>query len=206
MNQANGQASWSLVHCIMVLLVTVSISISSKLAAQSTRQNNKTNPSDRTFEDKSRHFRITIPSGWSVTPVSYSVMHYRDVFLCINSRGNKALRIANKRTDNMETYNPDTVAEQLEPGTVYIDFAFFEGPGGRRNFKGKPDTVGPKSRPFPKKLDPAKVAGGKLSMIELSFINAERRWHVYAYLREPVKDELRAKAMDVLRSFRFVKE
>jgi hypothetical protein len=165
------------------------------------RVKDKTKQSGHTYEDKTRGFKVTIPSGWSATPASFSVQHYRDVFLCINNQGNKALRVVHKREGNTETYGPAAAAEQLKPGTVYIDFAYFEGPGGTRNTKGIADTVG--KMPFSEKLKPSKFADEKISRLEYSFIKHERRWHVYAYFREPVKDDVRTKAMELLRSFEF---
>lgn len=161
-----------------------------------------TDQSGQVYEDKARGFTMTLPNGWSATPTFFSMMHYRDVFLCINSQGKQALRVTHKRKGNTETYNPETVAEQLEPGAVYIDVAYFEGPGGKRSVRGKPDTVG--SRPFQEKVEPTRLADGKLSRIEESFIKDERRWHVYAYFREPVKRDVRVKAEQLLRSFQFV--
>ena len=128
------------------------------------------------------------------------MQHYRDVFLCINSKGNKALRVV----DGRSTYIAENAAAQLAPGTVYIDIAIFDGPGGGRHLKGKPDTVGKDLRPLLKRFAPKKVAGGKISWRVLSFIKNEHNWHVYAYFREPVKPELRAKAAELLRSFRFI--
>ena len=67
-------------------------------------------------------------------------MHYRDVFLCINSKGDRDLRVTDKRHRSGSSYNPDAVAEQLKPGTIYMDFAYFEGPGGLRGQR--EDSVG----------------------------------------------------------------
>ena len=155
------------------------------------------------YEDKARGFRLTIPKGWSATPASYAVQHYRDVFLCINSRGNKALRVVDQRSGDTVEYSPRTVAAQLTPGTVYLDLAYFEGPGGRRNVKGKPDTVDADLSPLLKQSPWKKVAGGKFSKAVLSFIKGERAWHFYAYIREPAAPSARAQAESVLRSFRF---
>jgi hypothetical protein len=156
------------------------------------------------YEDKARKFRITIPKGWSATPASYAVQHYRDVFLCINSKGNKSLRVTNERKGNTERYNAETVAAQLSPGTVYIDFAIFDGPGGSRNFKGKPDTVKNDLLPLLKSYKPVKAAGGKLSVAALSFLKGGHNWDIYVVFREPVKPALRAKAESLLRSFRLI--
>ena len=39
--------------------------------------------------------------------------------------------------------------------------------------------------------------------MELSFVKNQRRWHMYVYLRQPVKADQENEALDVLRSFRF---
>ena len=69
--------------------------------------------------------------------------------------------------------------------------------------KGKPDTVGNNLQSLLKKNAARKVVGGKLSQTVLSFVKNEHNWHVYAFYREPVKPDVRAKAEELLRSFRF---
>lgn len=157
----------------------------------------------RIYEDKARGFRIDIPRGWSATPAAYSVQHYRDVFLCINSNGDKALRVTNTRRGNTSTYGPAGVAAQLKPGTAYIDFAIFDGPGGGANFAGKPDSVAGDLEPLLKTFKPTPAAGGKLSLATLSFVKGGHRWHACVYFREPVQPEVKKQALALLRSFRF---
>ncbi len=154
------------------------------------------------YVDAARGFRLDIPDGWSATPAAYPVMHYRDVFLCVNSAGNKGLRVVEKQEGNTSTYNAETVAEQLEAGTVYLDFAYFEGPG-QTGLPGVPDSVGSDLANMLKDIKPALAAGGKLSTLDLSFVKGERRWSVFIYFREPVPEAVRARAWDVLRSFQF---
>lgn len=152
------------------------------------------------YTDRSRGFRLTLPKDWSVAPASYSVVHYRDVFLCINSKGNNALRVGQ---DMRLGYDDEAVAKQLSPGTAYIDVAIFDGPGGGRNYRGAPDTVGSDLKPLLKSFKPVKAAGGKLSIGALTFVKREHQWSIYVYLREPVKEEVRRMAWKVLRSFEF---
>jgi internalin A len=165
---------------------------------------NKSENDGRIYEDKTRRFRLTIPSGWSATPASYSVMHYRDVFLCINNRGDKALRVIDKRDDSGKPYWWDWVAEQLEPGSVYLDFAVWDGPIHSIAPEFGSHTVGTKSRPFSGEFHHNTFADGKLTVIEISFIKDKQEWNLYAYMRNPVEDSERAKAEEMLRSFQFL--
>lgn len=99
---------------------TFEVSLPARAAKAPKHVKSEKKPTDagQVYEDKARRFRITIPKGWSATPASYAVQHYRDVFLCINSNGNKALRVTNERKGDTERYNPETVAAQLAPETA----------------------------------------------------------------------------------------
>jgi RNA polymerase sigma factor (sigma-70 family) len=168
----------------------------------------KGTPGTLRYTDAARGFRLTVPADWAVVTASYPA-HYRTAFLCLNSRGDRALRV--QGNEPIPLHGPtrapgrpgveQDAARRLEPGTVYIDLGHIEfgpHPGGLL------DSVGPDLRDLVRVLKPTKTQDGKLSEADLAFAKRQKHWHVHAYFREPVEDDVRAQALEVLRSIEFV--
>ena len=159
----------------------------------------KGTPDTLRYTDAARGFRLTVPAEWAVVPTSHIVGHYHTAFLCINNRGNRALRVQDFAGRGAPT-DARGSALRLEPGTVYIDLAYFEYPERPAKIT---DSVGSDLAPLLKEPKQNRIEDGKLSTMNLSFAKHQRRWGVHVYFREPVEDDVRAKALEVLRSVEF---
>ncbi len=156
---------------------------------------------DAARADPLRPFTVDVPGGWFAEAADYSVMHYRDVFAIVNNRS-PDLRITDKALPNGVANGLDTVAEQLEPGTVYIDFAFFEGPDRSARYRpGREDSFDRELAAFLK--NPEAHSTSALDEYRLSFIKWGSQWDVRIYCRKPYTRQDRDLAFDVLRSIRF---
>jgi len=155
-----------------------------------------------TYTDSLGAFSVDIPQGWRVESVNYSVSHYRCVFLCINSSG-EAVRVEDETVGNVTTNSPESMARQLKPGVVYLDFATFEGPGRSRMFgPGREDSFQPSLKAFLSNKEPA-FTSREIDVFRLSFFQCGSRWDVMVACRKPYKaDELR-RAFEILKSLRF---
>lgn len=147
--------------------------------------------------------RLAIPDSWAAVGVQYSVMHYRDVFLCMNSAGDRELRVTGKRHRSGGSYNSETVAQQLKPGTVYIDVAHFDIGEGPHYGAGRTDSVASDLSTVLKEVRTFRSDDGSLTGQNIPFIKWGRRWSIYVYFREPVTDVVRKQASEVLQSIRF---
>lgn len=157
---------------------------------------------DAARADPSRPFTVDLPRGWFAKAANYSVMHYRDVFAVVNNRS-PALRVTDKTLPNGRTHSTDTVADQLEPGTCYIDFATFEGPGRSARYRpGREDSFDRALAAFLKNRKPERSTS-LLDEYVLRFIKWGSQWDVRVYCRKPYTRQERDLALDVLRSIRF---
>jgi hypothetical protein len=152
--------------------------------------------------DPRRPFEVDIPREWFAAAANFWVMHYRDVFAVVNNRSSK-LRVTDKRVPNGWVNNLESVAEQLEPGTVYVDFACFEGPGGSACYgPGREDSF---SREIALFLDDRKPENSTsdLDAYVLEFYKWGSRWDVRVYCRKPYSNTDRDRAFKMLRGLRF---
>ncbi len=157
---------------------------------------------DAARADPFRPFTVDLPRGWFANAANYSVMHYRDVFAIVNNRS-RALRVTDKALPNGWEHSMDAVAEQLEPGTCYIDFAFFEGPARSARYRpGREDSFDQALTAFLKNRKPERSTS-LLDEYVLNFIKWGSQWDVRVYCRKPYTRQERDLAFDVLRSFRF---
>ena len=159
---------------------------------------------DGEYRSPNEGFILRLPSGWSAKEVEYSVMHYRDVFLCVNSEDPSDLRITNERHENGESYSLGTVKRQLPAGATYMDFAYFEGPAGvPRYSEDRADTVGRDLHALLDKSTFRNTKDGTLSYLKLAFVKWGQAWSIFAYVREPATADSKEQLMAILRTFRF---
>jgi hypothetical protein len=164
----------------------------------------------RQYECFSHSLRLQLPLGWVAFEADYSVMHYRDVFLCINSVGSDSLHVeGGQRADRLSrmfgSYNAEVVADQLPVGAVYIDFAFAEGPASGPHFSG------PRSDTFESAVDPLACEHSwqawqtqRLTTHQFEFSKWGHSWSIFMYFREPVSPSNKQAAFDVIKSITFV--
>jgi hypothetical protein len=160
-------------------------------------------PADLRYTDVDRGMRLRVPEEWAVVPAAYSVMHYRDVFLCINSQGDRTLRMTGGFEEPVAAVDPEAIARLLAPGAVYLDLAFGGGPWARQSAEAA-DTVNADLQPLLKDVEVTSLLEGKLSEMHLGFVKNEQSWSIAVYMREPVDEALRQQALDVLASIQFL--
>jgi hypothetical protein len=130
-------------------------------------------------------------------------MHYRDVIAVVNNRS-KQLRVTDKRVANGWINTMESVAEQLEPGTIYIDFAHFEGPGGFARYgPGREDSFTRELASFLKQPTPMH-SNAELDAYALTFCKWGSRWDVQVYCRKPYSKKDREHAFQMLSGMRFL--
>ena len=151
-------------------------------------------------------FSFELPDGWIAIDTVYSVMHYRNVFLCINNIADEKLAITNKSEGRRTSYNPSVVSKQLHPGTVYIDFAFFEGPGiYAPQFCGKRADTFEENRNslFHRDIHDAWKTD-HLTTHFFDFFKWGHNWSVFVYFREPVSEVDKLAAFNLIKNLSFM--
>ena len=171
-------------------------------------------PPKRRFEFPSLSLRLELPDGWSAFEVDFSVVHYRDVFLCINSIGADSLRVEGSLRElplrpplprSLGPYNAEVVADQLPPGCVYIDIGFFEGPASGPHFSGaRRDDYESSASSFSASGSRVMWKTERLTSYELSFLKWGHSWSVFVHFREPVSTLDRQAAFDLLKNLTFI--
>ncbi len=158
---------------------------------------------DAARADPSRPFKVELPRGWFGSAARFSVMHYRDVFAVVSNRS-PDLRVMDRHQPDGCSYTLAGIAEQLEPGTIYIDFAFFEGPGGSARYRpGREDSFDRELAKFLKQPE-RENSSDLLDQYVLDFIKWGSHWDVRVYCRKPYSEHDRSLAFQVLRSIRFL--
>jgi hypothetical protein len=158
---------------------------------------------DAARADPTRPFEVDVPRGWFASAANYSVMHYRDVIAVVNNRS-RELRVTDKRVANGWVNDLDSVAEQLEPGTIYVDLAHFEGPGGSARYgPGREESFAQERASFLKEPTP-KHSNAELDGYALTFFKWGSRWDVQVYCRKPYSNRDRDRAFQMLRGMRFL--
>ncbi len=158
-------------------------------------------PSQARMADPLRPFTVDVPRGWFAKAANFSVMHYRDVFAVVNNLSD-SVRVTDKKIPNGWTNSLETVAEQLPPGTVYVDFAHFEGPGRSAAYgPGREDSFEKELASFLR--NPSTKSTPALDTYELDFMKWGSHWDVRVYCRKPYNVEDREHAFKMLASLRF---
>ena len=164
------------------------------------------NYADTLYKSPKYSFSFELPDGWIAIDTVYSVMHYRNVFLCINNIADEKLAIANKSEERRTSYNPSVVSEQLQPGTVYIDFAFSEGPGiYAPQFCGKRADSFEESRNSLFHRDiPDVWNSDRLTTHYFDFFKWGHNWSVFVYFREPVSEVNKLATFNLIKNLNFL--
>jgi len=77
-----------------------------------------------------RHFHFQYPATWKINTDVVPVMHYRDVFVSLNSAHRHTVGDLQVSTNTWE-YGAPTTIEQLPAGTIYMDIGYWDGPWPR---------------------------------------------------------------------------
>jgi hypothetical protein len=156
-----------------------------------------------TLVDAQRHFRLTYPPGWKANRETVNVAHYTSVFAAVNSAGKEGLTVHEIETEPRTwLLNEAVIAQQVSPGTAYIDVAWQDGPGGMPQFG--PEIREMEAADLSRPLKESKEErSGELITRRIGFWKWGRRWQVVAYMHAPVSPALRSDVKEVLASFRF---
>lgn len=157
-----------------------------------------------TYTDPKRHFQFQYPAGWNINSEATPVIHYRLVFAAVNSAGLEHFVVKEVATSpNTMELNHGLMVNMLPPGVIYLDVAWWEGPG-------PPQAFGPGISEM-EAIDLAGVpaasvhdaADDDLTTRTYEFIKWGHHWSIVLYQRAPYTPEQRATADRLVRSFRF---
>ena len=150
-----------------------------------------------TYVDTTEVFSVTIPNRWHAERANFSVTHYRGVFFCVN---NKAPGI---RIHDVNGGYVTDMADKLPKGTVYVDFAHFDGPARVAMFgPGRDDTAEQMLRAFVR--SPEKNSGKDgLEWYELNFMKWGGNWNIWIFCRKPYDRKDFQHALEMLETLQF---
>jgi hypothetical protein len=158
-------------------------------------------PAGRVYRSSNYGFQFEVPEGWTVRETGFYVAHYTRVFLTVNSR-RPELEIRDwQASANTWEFGARAMYQQMQPGEVYVSFAFagYPGPDTMRL-----DTVGDDFHALLATNRISVSAQAGLSCLDLHSFKRGYWWDISACLRDPVTEENRQKVMAMLESFRFV--
>ncbi len=145
-------------------------------------------------------FQFRVPEGWTARETAFYVAHYTRVFLTVNSR-RLELEIKDWPAGrNTREFGPRAVFRQMQPGEVYVSFAFAGSPGPDTM---RSDTVGEDFHALLATNRISASAQAGLSYLGLYFFKRGYWWNISASLRDPITEENRRKVVALLESFRF---
>jgi hypothetical protein len=157
-----------------------------------------------TFTDTNRHFHFQYPATWGINTEVVPVMHYRVIFVSLNSAERLTVRDLQVAT-NMWEYGPAETIKQLPPGTVYMDIGCWEGPGPLPRFG--PGIQDMEAADLSALLKKSKEETGdkdkQLITRRIEFSKWGRRWSILVYMHAPVGEDRRQLMEQILKSFRF---
>jgi hypothetical protein len=152
-----------------------------------------------TFADAARHFHFQYPATWKIDTDLIPVMHYRDVFVSLNSAQQHTVGDLLVSSNTWE-YGPPTTIKQLPVGTVYMDIGYWDSPSPRFG----PNIHDMEAADLSCLLntnDEKKTDG--LITRQIEFHKWGRDWSIVIYLRTPVSTINQQCMEQVLESFRF---
>ena len=152
-----------------------------------------------TFTDAARHFHFQYPATWKINTDVVPVMHYRDVFVSLNSAHRHTVGDLQVSTNTWE-YGAPTTIEQLPAGTIYMDIGYWDGPWPRFGSNIREMEAANLSGLL-KTNDQEKSDG--LITRQIEFHKWGRHWSIMIYLRTPVSEKNRQFMEQVLKSFCF---
>jgi hypothetical protein len=156
-----------------------------------------------TFTDANRHFHFQYPATWGINNEIVSVMHYRDVFVSLNSSGRSTVDDLQVTTNTWE-YGPAETIKQLPAGTVYMDIGWWEGPGPLPRFgPGIHEMEAADLSAVLKQSQEETKLDKQLVTRTIEFSKWGRRWSIVVYMHAPVGEDRRQLMEQVLESFRF---
>lgn len=126
-------------------------------------------------------------------------MHYRDVFVSLNSAQRHTVGDLQVSTNEWEYGSPTTI-KQLPAGTIYMDIGYWDGPWPRFGSNIREMEAADLSEVF-KTNDEEKTVG--LITRKIEFHKWGRYWSIMIYMRTPVSEKNRQLMERVLKSFRF---
>ena len=152
-----------------------------------------------TFTDTNRHFHFQYPATWGINTDVVSVMHYREVFVSLNSASRSTDGDLQVSTNTWGYGAPETI-KQLPAGAVYMDIGWWEYPGPR---------FGPRIHEMeatdlsalPRQSDETKDR--QLATQTIEFSKWGRRWSIVVYMRAPFSKDRRQLVDQILKSFHF---
>jgi len=155
----------------------------------------------KTHADAARHFHFQYPSSWRLNTEGFSVEHYRDVFLSINSFGASRFALLEQEvSSNTWEFGSRTITNQLPAGAVYLDIGRWDGPWPRWG----PGIHEMAESDLSAVLKSSQeVEADDLITREIGFHKWGVSWSIMVYLRPPVNEADRQSAERMLESFRF---
>jgi hypothetical protein len=152
-----------------------------------------------TFTDAARHFHFQYPSTWKINTQNIPVMHYRDVFVSLNSA--EPHTVGDFQTEsNRWAYGPDETIKQLPAGTVYMDVGYWDGPWPRWGAGIQEMNAADLSDLL--KTNREELVGSLIRR-QIEFSKWGRRWSVCVYMHAPGEEARRQSVDQVLKSFHF---
>jgi hypothetical protein len=155
------------------------------------------------FTDTNRHFHFECPASWKINEETIPVMHYRDVFVALNSMGTDHFTLRELETSpGTWQFGFPEILKQLPAGAVYMDIGWWEGPGPMARFG--PDVHEMEASDLTPLLKAAKedeVDG--LITRQIEFHKWGRHWSIVIYMRPPIGGDQRRVTDRILASFRF---
>jgi len=160
----------------------------------------------RVTPDNELFFRITVPASWAYSEERFSVAHYRDVMISMNSANIADLKVkdwvvVDYGKSRGVRYGSEYIGRQLPGGVVYMDVAEISGPPLSyipycwtredsqeyriSNFLANPEPV----------WDVEDMLGYRTG-----FRRWGRLWEVAIYCRKPINEKALLEAFDILRS------
>ena len=151
------------------------------------------------FTDTNRHFHFQYPAPWRINTDVVSVMHYREVFVSLNSAARSTVGDFQVSTNTWGYGAPET-NKQLPAGAVYMDIGWWEYPAPRFG-PGIHEMGGADLSALSKPDEETKDKQLVTQMIEFS--KWGRRWSIVVYMRAPFSEDQRQVMEQILKSFHF---
>jgi hypothetical protein len=153
-----------------------------------------------TFSDTNRHFHFQYPATWRINTEVVPVMHYRDVFVSLNSAERSRVGDLQVSTNTWK-YGAHETIEQLPARSVYMDIGWWEffaprfGPGIHEMEGADLSAL--------LKENEEETDDKQLITRTIEFSKWGRRWSIMVYRRAPFNEDRRQLVEQILKSFRF---
>jgi hypothetical protein len=151
------------------------------------------------YTDPARHFHFQYPAAWKINTQVIPVMHYRDVFVSLNSAEPHTVADLQVSSNTWGYGAPETI-KQLPTGAVYLDIGYWDGPWPRWGPRIQEMNAADISDLL--KTNREDSADGLIRR-QIEFSKWGRHWSICVYMHPPVSGERRQLMEQVLKSFRF---